>query len=345
MTIADPMLTALVVRAGLGHVVSLAPLMGGANNRVFRANCESGPALVKCYFRHPLDPRDRLQAEVAFSAFAQAAGVRVAPRLLGHDSSAGIGLFEWIEGSQFLPGMVTTARLEQAIDFARTLNLARWRPAVARLPNASEACWSLEEHLGTVAGRVQRLMRIQPANTLEKLACLFVRSELAPEWAAVQTEARESAIDNGLSLHRELTPVERCISPSDFGFHNALLEPGNVVRFLDFEYAGWDDPAKLVCDFFCQPAIPVPFGACEAFTTALAECFPDPEMIAQRVRVLLPVYQMKWVCIRLNNFLPVGNQRRAFALPLLEREEQQQRQLIAAQTALAEIRSRMGSTT
>ena len=26
--------------------------------------------------------------------------------------------------------------------------------------------------------------------------------------------------------------------------------------FIDFEYAGWDDPAKTVCDFFCQPGLP-----------------------------------------------------------------------------------------
>ena len=47
------------------------------------------------------------------------------------------------------------------------------------------------------------------------------------------------------------------MSPSDFGFHNALATPGGRLVFIDFEYAGWDDPAKLANDFFCQPAVPV----------------------------------------------------------------------------------------
>ena len=55
----------------------------------------------------------------------------------------------------------------------------------------------------------------------------------------------------------ELAPQHRCLSPSDFGFHNALLRgrPGVPGArdwvFLDFEYFGWDDPAKTV-PIFCS---------------------------------------------------------------------------------------------
>ncbi len=40
------------------------------------------------------------------------------------------------------------------------------------------------------------------------------------------------------------------VSPSDFGFHNALLDDGGAISFLDFEYSGRDDPAKLDLRFF-----------------------------------------------------------------------------------------------
>ena len=39
------------------------------------------------------------------------------------------------------------------------------------------------------------------------------------------------------------------ISPSDFGFHNALRTNTGPV-FFDFEFSGWDDPAKTIIDFF-----------------------------------------------------------------------------------------------
>ena len=50
---------------------------------------------------------------------------------------------------------------------------------------------------------------------------------------------------------KKIAQNETIISPSDFGFHNMLI--GKKCSFLDFEYAGIDDAAKLICDFICQP--------------------------------------------------------------------------------------------
>jgi tyrosyl-tRNA synthetase len=47
------------------------------------------------------------------------------------------------------------------------------------------------------------------------------------------------------------------LTPEQLEHHLACIKP-QLARFLDFEYAGWDGPAKLVCDFFCQPALPAP---------------------------------------------------------------------------------------
>jgi hypothetical protein len=162
----------------------------------------------------------------------------------------------------------------------------------------------------------------------------FVRRELLPEWERVRAACEADARDSGLSLDRALDLTARCASPSDFGFHNALVDADGRVRFLDFEYAGWDDPAKLVCDFFCQPAVPVAGRFFESFALAVADGFPEPESVLRRSRLLLPVYRVKWVCIRLNEFLPAGTRRRAFSLPADELEGRQTRQLAAARGAL-----------
>ena len=44
-------------------------------------------------------------------------------------------------------------------------------------------------------------------------------------------------------------------SPSDFGFHNTILEDDGDLKFLDFEYFGRDDPAKLMADFIWHPGM------------------------------------------------------------------------------------------
>jgi hypothetical protein len=138
-------------------------------------------------------------------------------------------------------------------------------------------------------------------------------------------------LDPSASLPQE----QRWISPSDFGFHNALLETNGRPRFFDFEYAGWDDPAKLMADFVCQPAIPVPLGMWNDFLGGLAECRHWNPEIALRARVLLPAYRIKWCCIMMNEFLSTEARRRRFSG--IGTEDRRATQLAKARAALYEI--------
>ena len=81
--------------------------------------------------------------------------------------------------------------------------------------------------------------------------------------------------------------------------------------FLDFEYAGWDDPAKTVCDFFCQVEVPPPGSSWPVFSAAAAKLAADSGREPRRFAALLPLYQVKWSCILLNEFTAV--ERREFA--------------------------------
>jgi hypothetical protein len=41
-------------------------------------------------------------------------------------------------------------------------------------------------------------------------------------------------------------------------------------------------------------------------------------MLAERTRLLLPVFRLKWCCIVMNDFLPAFTQRRKMAEPALD---------------------------
>lgn len=308
----------LLARAGIVGQFTLVPLAGGGNNRVFRIEAAGAAYLLKSYFHHPDDPRDRLATEFGFSQRVEGTGC--VPRPLASDPANRLGLYEFVEGRKLAPDEVGDNAVSQAIEFF----LAIQNPTVfAGFPAASEACFDEAAHLATVDRRIAGLTRI-PAEFAE--ASRFVDEELAPAWDRIRT----AMVPSGVAL----APDSRCVSPSDFGFHNALLEADGRLRFLDFEYAGWDDPAKLVCDFFHQPAVPVPRLYLNRWIDAVREAIPAATDFERRVQRMMPVYRIKWCCILLNEFLPVSRSRREFARGEADPESRRREQLEKARAAL-----------
>jgi hypothetical protein len=168
---------------------------------------------------------------------------------------------------------------------------------IRNLPNAWEACFSGAEVETQIRSRLQRLQRV--AITGSKLAA-FLSERLTHRLARAATHAQNRM---GASWNRDLCPTLRYPSPSDFGFHNALRRHGGLV-FLDFEYFGWDDPVKLLCDMLWHPGMTLPRWARETFhDAAIRRADKDPGF-ADRFAALYPLYGLRWATILLNPFLP-----------------------------------------
>jgi hypothetical protein len=337
LRLAVPLLSA----AGFGAPVGLESLPGGGNNRVYRLTGVGGVALLKSYFRHPEDLRDRLGAEYRFSEYAWGLGVRSLPRPLACDREHAVGLYEYIPGIKLAAGEVEAAHVREAGLFLAALNQNRLSAAASALPMASEACFSIESHLECVDRRTARLQQIDADSPGGRRAAALVK-RLLPQWHRIREKVVSTARAAGSSTAAVLPQAERCLSPSDFGFHNAIAVAEKIsgdrrLRFIDFEYAGWDDPAKTVCDFFCQPAVPVPRGYLEAFVEQVADCVPDAAGFCRRVGILLPVYEVKWCCIMLNEFLPVGSRRRFFARSEEDSLQRQGMQLDKVEAAVSRL--------
>ncbi|HEV2726982.1 MAG TPA: phosphotransferase, partial [Solirubrobacterales bacterium] len=283
----------------------------------------------------PQDPRDRLRAEFAFSRLAWDHGVRRLPQPLAADRARRLGLYEFVEGRKLAPGEVGADAVSQALAFVEEVN--RDKAAADSGIVASEACFTLGGHLATVTRRLGRLDGIDADSPAHIQACRFVEAELRPCWRAVERQVLEAAGRLGLDPDEPLAEADRCLSPSDFGFHNAIVPDQGVIRFIDFEYAGWDDPAKLVCDFFNQIAVPVPRGHYPAFADAVAAGLSRPDLHRRRFDLLMPVYTVKWATIALNDFLPVGASRRRFALGEADASARLQAQLDKARRCLTSL--------
>jgi Phosphotransferase enzyme family len=323
--------------AGLPPPTALEGLAGGRNNRVVRLQLPDQRLVVlKCYHHDPRDHRDRLAAEWSFLDYAIGRGVANVPQPLARDVAAHAGLYSHVPGAR-LSGQATAGHVEQALRFIADVNRAP--RSCGALAMASEACTSLEMHLETVERRVRRMDAIAAGDPVSEEARTFATAEVAPAWSKVRAHIEERAHAAGLDLTDTLQLNDMCVSPSDFGFHNALAEQSGRLNFIDFEYAGCDDPAKLVCDFFCQPDVPAPPALFDTFAAQVMQSLDLGEDHLVRARLLLDAYRIKWICIMLNEFLPISAARRNFADPQAT-ASRAALQLAKARAAMASVSQR-----
>lgn len=312
--------------AALSRLLGRAPgglreLPGGRNSRVYRFAHEGRELVGKFYFRHAGDPRDRLGTEFAAFDFLWSRGLRRTPQPVAKDAEAGVAVYERLEGRPIARGAATPSDVEDALGFLNELNALRGPAARAAFGPASEAYFSPAGVAANVRARLARLNTSKPpaklSRLLKKLEALLDRTERACARAGV--------------LNEVLPAGERLLSPSDFGFHNAVHGRAGL-RFFDFEYFGWDDPAKTFSDFVLHPAMALDAKSRSAFAKGFLARFSTPSL-RRRLPCLYTLFGLKWCAILLNEFVPEHRQRREFA----RGEAAQDEQLAKASALLARV--------
>lgn len=320
----------LLKSAGWPGVMQIQEFPGGRNNRVFRVETRKGECLLKLYFRDPSDSRDRLGHEYGFLEACRGVGIDALPNPLAKDSENGAALYEFIKGNRV--ETVGSTEILLAARFIEKINQQRGNKAFRALPHAAEACYSFQEHVASVDRRIDRLNQMESDSNLDREARFWVEKELIPAWKKIREQ-----IVRQKDLEKKLDQAMRILSPSDFGFHNSLRKEDGSLVFLDFEYAGWDDPAKLVCDLANQPDRPLSLEEAEPFSTSLVEWLGAADFWRSRFRILAPLYQVKWACIVLNDFLPLGRSRRKFQETQEPEASRKHHQLNKAQGMLSRV--------
>jgi hypothetical protein len=326
---------ALLSQIGIAEAPTLQRLNGGSNNRVFKLDAGGRAYCLKVYFRHAADSRDRARTEFDFATFAWSKGLHSLPQPLAFDAALGAGLFEFVAGRKLTSAEIDAPAVSGILDFHRGLNVHRDAPGAQHLPPASDSCFSLVDNIACIDRRLGRLTAIPADSALARDALQLVHERLAPACRDAKCALIRGA--EGQDLLSPLAQSERWLSVSDIGFHNVLRSNAGAIRLFDFEYAGWDDPAKTIADLFGRPEVPVPMAFFKSTLNAVASDFVCPERVQFRARLLLPLHRLKWCCIVLNEFLPVGGDRRAFAADGEHRERRRAAQLQKARSILASL--------
>lgn len=311
-----------------GHGVS-APfemhrIRSGRNSEVWRVTNAEGTWILKNYYSHHADTQDRLGIEFGFLTLLESAQIGRVAKPMAMDREENCALYSFLRGQR--PSRITDDLVEQSARFVVRMNGARGKPGAALQPAASDSCFELGDHLRSAERRIARLASIALDLGAPAAARQFIEKRVKPRWDSLRVSLEAEA--GRAAWGRRLGRDEQILSQSDSGFHNTLESDGELF-FVDFEYAGWDDPAKLICDFICQPELPVSDAQGRIFQSNLASALPDSDGINLRVSKLLPVHRIKWIGILLNEFTAESSLRRAHAG--IEGKEVQETQLAKAE--------------
>lgn len=324
----------------LGRRVTSMKRMGrGRNSRVYRLTCEdSGIYAAKFYFDRTPDDRDRMEVELSSMQFLRENGIDCIPLPVMADKTPGCVIYEYIEGQDILSSEVTEADIDAAVDFLGKLYQLKAVKGSRALPPASEACFSVKAIVSNVQCRLDTLSSLRNIGAAYDALHDFLSDDFVPSFEEITQWCRSSMSRSAMSYDAELPREARTLSPSDFGFHNALRRADGHLVFFDFEYFGWDDPAKMVSDFLLHSAMRLSKGLKRRFVAGILGRFRDPEFLDKRVQIVYPMFGLKWCLILLNEFVPEILARRGFAgKNKLDKDKLQAAQLVKARRMLHRV--------
>ncbi len=209
------------------------------------------------------------------------------PQRIARDDQRRVLLLSRLEGRRPRAGEIGRGAVREAGRFLAALPA----PEGGEADRAPGACLSIGGHLEDCSARVAQAQQGEAEQDLPLR--MFLNEELEPVWKRLLGSILEQCRTAGMDPLRELEPGQLVLSPGRFGFHNALLSPRGRWRFLGFGRSGADDPARMLCRFFCEGPLPPGEDLWEEAVEPLSALGRLDSAWAARSRILLPAYQVR----------------------------------------------------
>jgi len=289
---------------------------------------------AKFFVRNTEERRRRSAVEFDAFRFLWERGERCIPRPISLHPVQSCALYEFVDGRPVPAEEVTAEDIDRSAAFLGRLKTIAGSIGADQAPPAAEACFSVQELEKNLEFRIERLLALPDPEAPYPQLRRFLSQELKPATARALGRARRR-----LQGTPSWLPVRnRTLSPSDFGFHNAIRRRDGSLVFVDFEYFGWDDPAKTISDFLLHPAMRLTAALRRRFVRDASGVYGADANLAKRVESFYPLFGLKWCLILLNEFVPQDLTRRTFAgADALAPAAARRRQLARARRLLARI--------
>ena len=274
------------------NVADLKPIQNGKNSHVYKVTDRAGQSWVlKSYPDRHHDPRLRLKNEV--KAFQLLHEVQSDIRPVFWSEDLDLALFTYFEGEKIISP--TNKEVDQLTSFLRKLHELSQTTSKSEIEMASESCLSAAELIAQIDKRIADYKNLENPLLNEILNVLSSRYQKIKNTSLSKWPK--------CNLESKLPEKNWFLSPSDFGFHNALRGNNGKIIFLDFEYFGWDDPVKLCCDTILHPGMRLSSMQKVSITKVFVDLFKRDKTFIKRMECAWALYAIRWSLIVLNPLL------------------------------------------
>lgn len=284
------------LHAVLGRPVDSAERVGaGRNSRVYKVRCGETDYAAKFYFKPTADGRDRLQVEYSALEFLWQRGIRCIAQPVRADAGRQVALYQFVHGEPVSAGDASAGDIVQLLAFVAELKAIEADAQARALSSAAEAFFTVAGVMSNLRQRLARLDALNEQGAAYDALRRFLGEHFKPALSALGDRATAGS-------GAELAWEYRVLSPSDLGFHNSLRAAGGRLVFLDFEYFGWDDPAKTLSDCLLHPMMRLAAERRRQMAAGFDRIFGADPGWSVRVKAIYPLFALKWCMIMLNEF-------------------------------------------
>lgn len=281
------------------EVIYFKKLREGRNSFSFLLNDYDKKYFLKIFKKNDINYHDRIESELSFSSFLTINEFDNIPKIVLYDKNNSWILYKWIDGNVIKK--ISKFHVETLLQFLKNINNPKFK--INYLPYACESCFSLIDHKNLIYERIDNTLRIINQIKLKDCENEAIMSQLIDD-IQERIDRINISFDNISKskcnfLNHKLMDYQRLLSPSDVGFHNILENQGKLY-FVDFEYAGIDDPFKLISDLVLQPDNSIPNKYINLLKEFINKFKKDITLFEKKLSVSLDLYSLKWTCIILN---------------------------------------------
>lgn len=273
-------------------IISFRVAYKGINSMIIKIlHPENELSALKIYPQFKDDKRNRLKNENILLKFFEFNEINNCPKLKYSDSENNFSLLSWIEGGKIKN--INEINLEKISDFFNSINNPKLK-RLKNIPYASEANFSLK-------GTQELILQITNKKKFEITDLPFnidFRNWFVNDFVNEIVNTSRELEENYLYYDQNYKD-QKIISQSDVGFHNILVK-NKKLFFIDFEYAGWDNPMKFISDWILQPdSFFLQKKSLEYFQPLVKGLIKDINW-KKNIKPYLLLYRLRW-CLIISN--------------------------------------------